>query len=275
LVINPCAWAGETFDQTTEQIRSELQHVSADFPFIIHSKEIDDRLSADIYGSIAWPFINVSEAIGMPANWCEFMPLNLNIKACVVQHKNGQPVIVLYAGRKYYEPPEDAYQLAYQFSFHRENERASVVLKAKEGPMGTRDYRINIDAIPDGESTLIHIHSSYRTSFTSRLGTQAYLATLGSDKIGFSVEKYTVQGKPVYIKGLRGIIERNAMRYYLALLTFVETANIPQAQKFEARIATWFDMTENYAAQLHELGRDEYLDAKRKEWRNQQALQSR
>ena len=70
-----------------------------------------------------------------------------------------------------------------------------------------------------------------------------------------------------------GIIERNIMRYYLSLIAFLDTAHLSHDERFEARINTWFDLTENYATQLHELERDEYLQAKRQERHNQLWLQ--
>ncbi|MEJ2177327.1 MAG: hypothetical protein P8Y12_05135, partial [Gammaproteobacteria bacterium] len=38
--------------------------------------------------------------------------------------------------------------------------------------------------------------------------------------------------------------------------------------------AMWFDATEEYALQLHEVSREDYLDAKRREYDNQVKLQS-
>lgn len=43
------------------------------------------------------------------------------------------------------------------------------------------------------------------------------VATVGSDKIGFAVIGHEPDGTPLYIGGTRGVVERNTMRYYLAL----------------------------------------------------------
>jgi len=246
----------------------------AKFPFYINSSEVDNRLSADVYVEIEQPFKKVSMALADPISWCEFMQLNLNIKSCTAQQKRGQTALTFYAGRKHYQAPEAAYQLNYHYQLTALNTTyMKVVLDADKGPFGTRDYRIIVEATPIEGSTFVRIHSSYQTSFSSRLGTQAYLATLGQSKLGFSTERKTSTGKPFLIKGIRGIIERNVMRYYLALKAFLDTAHLSSDQRFDARTKTWFDLTENYATQLHELERDEYLQTKRQEWDNQLRLQ--
>jgi hypothetical protein len=51
----------------------------------------------------------------------------------------------------------------------------------------------------------------------ARMAMQAYLLTAGRDKIGFSITSKKADGPPTYIAGVRGAVERNAMRYYLAI----------------------------------------------------------
>jgi hypothetical protein len=257
-----------------QQVKAGQPDTVAALPFQIHSNDVDDRLSADIYGVIQQPYHKVTNALTSTASWCEFMPLNLNIKSCVTQHHAGQTTLTFYAGRKYYQEPEQAYQLHYAYHVEQSGDGyLKVRLAAAEGPFGTSDYRIIIEAMPVDNNTFIRIHSSYQSSFSSRLGTRVYLATLGQDKVGFSMNQDPDNAAPTYIKGIRGIIERNVMRYYLALEAFLDTANLPRDEQFEARINTWYDLTEQYALQLHELERDDYLNAKRLEWRNQQRLQ--
>ena len=257
-----------------QKMQSLFLEPDVKFPFNIHSSEIDNRLSADVYVEIKRPFEEVATVLSNPNSWCEFMQLNLNIKSCTSQQNPGQTALTFYAGRKHYQAPETAYQLNYHYQVSTlTSNYMKVVLDADKGPFGTRDYRIIVEATPIETATFVRIHSSYQTSFSSRLGTQAYLATLGQSKLGFSIEGKTATGKPVYITGIRGIIERNVMRYYLALKAYFDTAHLSYDERFEARINTWFDLSENYATQLHELERDEYLQAKRQEWTNQLRLQ--
>jgi hypothetical protein len=87
---------------------------------------------------------------------------------------------------------------------------------------------------------------------------QAYLGTLGSDKVGF-----TPKGASGYVGGVRGVVERNTMRYYLAIDAFLDA---PRPEQLDRRLAAWFDATERYARQLHETERSEYLEMKRSEY---------
>ena len=89
-----------------------------------------------------------------------------------------------------------------------------------------------------------------------------YLGTLGRDKVGFSTTAPAGTGKPVYVGGLRGILERNTMRYFLAIETYLASAAQPAMKRPGWRLRTWFDATERYARQLHELSKADYLAGK-------------
>ncbi len=245
-------------------------------PIFVRSNGEGERLAAEAFGLVDHAFSGLADGLSSPANWCQVMPLNFNIKACTYHTEDNQTRLTFYAGRKFYEAPDDVYQLHYRYRIiSRSDDYVHMLLSAEEGPMGTRDYRIELEAMPAGEKSFIRIRSSYRSSFISRLATDAYLATLGRDKVGFSVTGDTDSGEPVYVGGVDGVIERNAMRYYLALKAFLDTTGLSADERFEARIRSWFDMNEAHAIQLHELEREEYLDAKRRERHNQIKLQQR
>lgn len=65
--------------------------------------------------------------------------------------------------------------------------------------------------------------------------------------------------------GMRGVIERNTMRYYLAVEAYLGALATPMPAQIEKRLNDWYAGVERYPVQLHELGRDEYLDLKRRE----------
>jgi hypothetical protein len=96
---------------------------------------------------------------------------------------------------------------------------------------------------------------------------QAYLATAGAGKVGFSSSGNALIG------GMRGVVERNTMRYYLAVDAYLDSAADPSTERVERRLAAWFDATEQYKRQLHEIERDAYLIMKRKEVQRQQTAQ--
>jgi hypothetical protein len=101
---------------------------------------------------------------------------------------------------------------------------------------------------------------AYGFGFTARVAMNAYLSTAGSEKVGFSVDGKDADGKPTYVGGVRGLVERNTMRYYLAIDDFVAA---PAPAQLEQRLNTWFDATEHYPRQLHELDKGDYLAMKR------------
>jgi hypothetical protein len=71
------------------------------------------------------------------------------------------------------------------------------------------------------------------------------------------------------------MIERNVMRYYLALKAFLDTADLPVGRQFEARASLAYDLMDLYSAQLRQMDKAEYLDIKSREHQNQLRLQQR
>lgn len=100
---------------------------------------------------------------------------------------------------------------------------------------------------------------------------QGYLATIGRKKVGFSIVDHKPDGTPIYINNIRGVVERNAMRYYLAIEAYLGAVHLPPAEQPEKRLRDWFTAIEHYPQQLHEMERDEYLSMKRLELSRQRA----
>jgi hypothetical protein len=70
--------------------------------------------------------------------------------------------------------------------------------------------------------------------------------------------------------GTRGAVERNTMRYHLAIKAYLDALPVAPAEQFEKRLQNWFTATESYSRQLHEMDRATYLDMKRREYQRQQ-----
>jgi hypothetical protein len=139
--------------------------------------------------------------------------------------------------------------------------------------VGTRDYRIVVSAIPlDADRTFMHLSYSYGFGVAGRLAMQAYLATAGANKVGFTVAGRDGNGQPLYIGGVRGAIERNVMRYYLAVDAHVDSLRAPPEQRVERRIQTWFSGAERYPRQLREMDSSTYVAMKRNEYERQQSM---
>lgn len=254
-------------------VRKESLHVST--PLIhVRSEETGNLLTAEVFGKIGHPYLQVKEALTSPENWCEFAPLNLNVKACTAYPGDSGTILTLYIGRKTYQSPEATYIISYNFQVEESTaDRFRVVMTAAKGPMGTRDYRMELTGEKAGKGTYFQFRSSYRESLRSRLATQGYLKTAGRHKVGFSIEGYSSDGEPRYVRGIKGVLERNAMRNYLALKAYLETGQLPPDVRFEERIRYWFALTELYPLQLHEIDREEYLETKRRERYHQEELQ--
>jgi hypothetical protein len=133
-----------------------------------------------------------------------------------------------------------------------------------------------LEALPlDGARTLVHVSYEYSDSVMLRLAEKGYFATLGRGKAGFTVTGTDRNGKPVYVGGPRGAIERNAVRYYLAIQSFMNTLRYPEEKRFSMRISEWYDLTTRYRRQLFDLDKKDYLTFKTKEHKNQVILQRR
>ena len=83
--------------------------------------------------------------------------------------------------------------------------------------------------------------------------------------MGFTVAGRQPDGSTRYIGGMRGLVERNTMRYYLAIDAYLDSLAAPKGEQQEKRMRDWFAATERYATQLHELSEDDYLTMKRRE----------
>lgn len=224
-------------------------------------------LRGDIHAVLDHPFEAVSARLSQPGVWCEVMILHLNVKQCRLDGPAANPQLTLHVGRKYDQPLEEAYRVEFAFrQFALSAEHMHVGLRADNGPLGTRDYRIAVRAVPlpDGK-TFLHLSYAYGYGVAARMAMQAYLATVGSAKIGFTVVEKRPDGAPVYIGGVRGVVERNTMRYYLAIDAYLASLALPAAQQVERRLRDWFAATERYAPQLHEMNEADYLAMKRKE----------
>jgi hypothetical protein len=269
LALAPAAtWAQQPADggaalrAKVDALKPQLARNAFKRPLTIESKEAPDRLSGDVYALVDHPFERVSGALREPAAWCQVLMLHLNTKHCAV--KNGGAAVALAVGRKFDQPLSDAQKIDFAFSLAKADaDYLDVRLSAASGPMSTRDYSIELEAVPaEGGKTAIHLSYAYAYGTAARLAMKGYLATLGSDKVGF-----TATGNGERIGGVRGVVERNTMRYYLAIDSYLDA---PAPGQLEQRLGAWFDATEQYATQLHEMDRNEYIAMKRHEFQRLQ-----
>ena len=239
-------------------------------PLVLESTQTSGDLKGDVYAIVEHPFAMVQQALQSPDHWCDILILHLNVKRC--KASSGTPkTLNLSVGRKFDQPIEDAYQLDFAFRVAAATpDYLQVQLSADEGPLSTKNYRIQVESVPiDARRSVIHMSYAYGYGFAARVAMQTYLATIGSQKVGFTVLDRK-DGKPVYQAGVLGLLERNTMRYYLAIEAYLSAYDAPAAEQAERRIRQWYTSTERYAEQLHEMEQNEYLEMKRKEMRRQQ-----
>ena len=273
LVLWLCAWPtarAQTLDagdlqRLYQNLRPRLAQSPLRRGLVLDSSESSDRTSGDIYAVLDVTLPRLEQINRDPARWCEILLLLSNAKNCTVGSDGGNPALLLQMGTKGPQDLNTTTAMDFRFSSSR---AASAVLEtllnASTGPMGTKDGTLQLRAIAlPGDQAFVHLHYSYRSSLAGRFATEVYLQTLGRGKVGFSTEA----GTGNVVGGVRGIIERNTMRYFMGLgcaLQFAAT-DVP-AQRFGQMAACWYDETQRYPVQLYEMPRADYLDMKRAEY---------
>lgn len=249
----------------------QLEKNSYGRPLYIESAEDSHMVSGSAYAVLDAPFAAVSTAFKSPNHWCEVMILPINTKYCRAASDSSPTSIKVHIGKKTAQSLADSFPLEFNFqTTAASTSYLAVQLNAEKGPLGTSDYRIDLRAVPLAEGkTFIHLRYAYGYGMAGRLAMQGYLATVGSGKTGFTQAANGQGAKTGHVGGMRGAVERNTVRYYLAIEAYLATLNRPAAQQFNARLEHWFDATEQYPEQLRDLDKNTYLTMKRSEYLRQ------
>lgn len=257
--------------------RARLETNNFGIPLVVESFERDDRVQVDVYGILDHPFSSLVNLLKVPANWCDIVSLIPTVKACTSRDLPGTGLLTLYLGRKVYQPPEETHPIMFNFrNVDQQQGYADFILNAVEGPFGTKDHKIRVEALTlDGARTFVHVSSAYDDSVALRLAAKIYFATLGRNKLGFTVTGTDEDNNPVYIGGPRGAVERNAVRCYLGIQAVMISMQAPEQNRFSIRTKQWYDLSTRYRKQLFDLDKQEYLTIKTKEHKNRQTLQQR
>jgi len=253
-------------------VAPQLRNNQFQGPLTLDSTETARSTQGDIYAVVEHPFAKVSDALADQAHWCDILILHLNMKYC--RGSTGpSPSLDVRIGRKYDQPLSSASRLVFAWrAVAATPEYIDVELNAPEGPYGTSDYRIVVEAVGvDAGHTFIHMGYAFTYGGLGQIAMSTYLATVARDKVGFTPLAGSAPGDgPKYVGGTRGLTERNTMRYYLAIDAYLDALSAPPGQQLERRLEAWFDATEKYPLQLHEMDRAAYLEMKRHEVRRQQ-----
>ena len=254
-----------------EALRAQPAAALVDQAVYLASTESPEAMQGQVFALVDRPFAQVRQALTRPGAWCDVLILHLNVKYCRASGAPGQEVLEAGLGRKFDQPLAEVHwlRLAYRLVTTSDQQLKLELVSAK-GPLGTHDYRIEFEAVPYAAGqTLLQLRYGYGYALAARWAMQVYLATLGRDKPGFTLTASGRDGHPQAVGGLRGMLERNTVRYYLAIEAYLGAQSLPAAIQMQKSLQHWFDATERYAEQLHELSRDEYLAMKQRELRRQ------
>ncbi len=263
--------------QSLRATHAELRHRLASSPFgkplVLAASEDRERVGGEAFAVLNHPFAQASDALADPAQWCEILLLPFNTKLCDATGASGNVALHVHVGRKHTTELEDTHRLDFRFQApSRTADYLRVELSAPKGPIGTRDYRIVFELAPlDERQSFLHFRYSYAYGSLARAAMQAYLATVGAKKVGFTAEGTLENGQPALVGGMRGVMERNTMRYYLAIESYLKARSAPAGSRTAKMVEDWFAAVDRYPRQLHEMSREEYVAMKMKEYERMHA----
>ena len=263
--------APELLRERFAAVSAQATRTVADRPVYLQSNETPDSLQGEVFALVERPYADVRRALAQADQWCDILILHLNVKYCRASGAPAAEVLDVGIGRKLDQPLAEVSWVKFHYRVARSDaDCLDVTLQARSGPLGTEDYRIAVEAVPySARQALVHLRYAYRFGAAARWSMKAYLATIGSDKFGFSIVGQRTDGQPIRVSGMRGVLERNTMRYHLAIEAHVMNIGLPPAQRLTQSLEDWFSATERYAPQLHEMDRGSYLAMKQRELQRQ------
>jgi len=264
ILITPDAIAATWPDTSLSEslINADIQQP---FPLAVVSQLEEDLARVAISATIPVEFDQLRAFYRDDSNWCHGFIANIYVKAC---YKKGDLVRIFYDNNDAYQELSSAFRFDYRIEGQSLDANELLIsLVAESGPLGSKDYRLRIEAqaTTDNQSNIRLVYQS-RYGFVARSALFIYLKTLGSGKIGFSHEP---NGQPV--KGIRGILERNAMRYLLALCAYF--ANRNPLKTLQDTLKNWHDYARVFNKELQEIDWIDYQKLKLQEYQDQQKLQ--
>jgi len=245
----------------------------------LDSQESPSTVTGEIYAVMDYPFVTVHDALSDTSNgvnnWCDVLLLHPNIKYCRSSGSSSGNVLTVNVSQ---EEVAEELRSTYRLRFNYDAAVTSpgyfrVKLHADSGPLNTRDYQIVLEAVSLGSHrTFLHLTYAYSYGALGRLAMKGYLATFGRGKVGFTEIADSSAARPEYVSGVRGLVERNTMRYFLAIDARLSEPPGQPDTRLEQRLNNWFSASEQYPRQLHEIDRQQYMQMKQEEYRRQQAM---
>lgn len=257
--------AGQGLQAQRLAMTEALRRGVAGETMVLVSREEAGQLQGDVHADVPFALGTLAARLRSPSGLCVLLFLHLNVRGCQPGHDGRGVVLNVSVGPKERDGPGLRHDMRYRMQVQADlSDYFLVRLQADQGPLSTSNYLLVLEAVPAAETrSFVHVGYGYRFGTLARMAMQAYLGTAGRAKVGFTVEGRDAKGQPRFVDGARGALERNVMRYYLALLAHVGAPEGTGPQALEARLRRWFALTERHAEQLHEYALEDYLRNKR------------
>jgi len=269
VVASTAALAGDASEPTAalrakhRELREALARNPFGRPLHLDSTQNGDRLQGELYAVLGFPLATLGEALGKPAAWCDILVMPMHLQQCGTGSGAGN--LALSVTPRLEREAANAIRLQFAFQVAAKNaDYAAIEITAPNGPLGTRNYRIALDAIAlDASHSFIHLTYSYGYGTLAKLAAETYLSTSGRGKPGFTMVQQS-DGKRAPVSGMRGVVERNAMRYFLAVDAYLGSLSSPAGERVDRRLKAWHASLERHPQQLREPQPD-YLALKREQ----------
>jgi hypothetical protein len=257
--------------ESYRNIKENLLQSSLSRPLQITSQESAAHLSGDLFATVEYDMAPINVAASSTERWCEVMLLLSNSHGCQATGGANSDILQVSISSSKTADMTGATPTAFQLQVRSATaDYLDAALVATEGPMGTRNISLRLQAIPlTATRSFVHLHYAYDTQWLGRMAMQAYLQTAGRGKVGFTPTA-DVSGSSAYISGARAVIERNTMRYFLGFDCALAFNAQKAPQRFASMAQCWYGQVEQYPVQLHEMQRTEYLNMKSAQYQREQ-----
>ena len=258
-----------------QELQTELSQSVFGSPIVLRSDTSKHHAEGEVFAVLDTPIAELQALLSQPRHWCELAILHINVKTCTFRSKQNKEKLTFYVGRQYYQEPSQAYPLEYHFEkLENSNHHLYVNLTSVDGPFGTHDYLISLEAVPiDEQHSFIRFQYRYHFGWLARVAMSTYLSTIARHKVGFTVIGTDIAGNPDYVKGMQGVVERNAIRYIYAIQAMLDTSKLPADERQQQGFARWYTLISRHPRQLVEYTQEEYFERKKEELKNQLVLQ--
>lgn len=155
----PASAAAQALRATHQRMGAKLAQSGFGRPIQLDSMETPNGLQGDIYAVVDHSLPEISAALKEPSRWCELLRLHVNNRRCRTgSAPQGGEMLTLFVVRRYDKPVEQAFQLPFAYRVASATpEYLSVEMNAANGPLGTSNYRVTLEAVAlDGQRSFLH-----------------------------------------------------------------------------------------------------------------------